>query len=198
MSMLTHVGAVTAILTSMERGDPSASEQLLPLVYDELRKLAAVMMAREKPGHTLQATALVHEAYMRLVDGEQAQRWDSRRHFFGAAAEAMRRILVESARRRGRIKRGGELVRVPLDDVPIACPVAQDDLLALDDALQKLAKEDAASAEIVRLRCFAGLNHEEAAAVLGVSAVTAKRSWRYARAWLHREMRGRSALPETG
>ena len=186
---LPTMTGVTSILESMERGDPSASEKLLPLVYDELRKLAAVMMAREKPGQTLQATAVVHEAYVRLVDG-QAQRWDSRRHFFAAAAESMRRILIEAARRKGRIKRGGEVDRVELEDVAIACPVDQEDLLALDEALRKLDTEDAAAAELVRLRFFAGLGHEEAAEILGVSAVTAKRTWRYARAWLHREMRG--------
>lgn len=184
------MAGVTRILASIERGDPHAAEQLLPLVYDELRKLAIARMAHEKPGQTLQATALVHEAYLRLTDNEQAQHWDSRRHFFAAAAEAMRRILIESARRRGRIKRGGDIDRVPLDDVAIVCAVEQEDLLALDEALRKLGAEDSAAAELVRLRFFAGLNHEEAAAVLGVSPVTAKRTWRYARAWLHREMQG--------
>jgi RNA polymerase sigma factor (TIGR02999 family) len=159
-------------------------------VYDELRSLAAAMMAREKPGQTLQATAVVHEAYLRLLGDGEAKRWDGRRHFFGAAAEAMRRILVEAARRRGRIKRGGNVDRVPLEDVSISCAVDQDDLLALDEALRKLDAEDPSAAELVRLRYFAGLDHEEAATVLGVSAVTAKRTWRYARAWLHREMQG--------
>ena len=181
---------VTQILASIERGDPQAGELLLPLVYDELRKLAVAKMAHEKPGQTLQATALVHDAYLRLVDGEPAHHWDSRRHFFAAAAEAMRRILIESARRRARFKRGGHVNRVSLEDVAIACAVDQEDLLALDDALQKLNAEDPAAAELVRLRFFAGLNHQEAAAVLGISAVTAKRTWRYARAWLHREMQG--------
>ena len=181
---------VTQILRQIESGDPSAAADLLPLVYDELRKLALARMAHEKPGQTLQATALVHEAYLRLTDAEHAQHWDSRRHFFSAAAEAMRRILIESARRRDRIKRGGNVDRVPLEDVAIACAVNQEDLLALDDALRKLGAEDPASAELVRLRFFAGLKHEEAAAVLGISAVTAKRTWRYARAWLHREMQG--------
>ena len=184
------MGDVTGILESIGRGDSGAAERLLPLVYDELRWVAAAMMAREKPGQTLQATALVHEAYVRLVDGEHAQRWDSRRHFLGAAAEAMRRILIEAARRKGRIKRGGNVDRVDLEDVPIECEVDPVDLLALDDALRKLDAEDPASAELVRLRYFAGLNHEEAAAVIGVSSVTANRTWRYARAWLRREMGG--------
>lgn len=181
---------VTRILSAIEHGNPQASELLLPLVYDELRKLAAARLAQERPGQTLQATALVHEAYLRLVDNEQAQHWDSRRHFFAAAAEAMRRILIESARRRGRIKRGGNTNRVILEDVAIAGEFDQEDVLALDDALRKLGTEDPASAELVRLRFFAGLKNEEAAAVLGISAVTAKRTWRYARAWLHREMQG--------
>jgi len=184
------VSDVTGILASIERGDPGASEQLLPLVYDELRKLAAAMMAREKPGQTLQATAVVHEAYLRLLGDGREKRWDSDRHFFAAVAEAMRRILVEAARRKGRIKRGGRVDRVDLKDVPIACAVDPADLLALHEALRKLDGEDAAAAELVRLRYFAGLGHEEAAEVLGVSAVTAKRTWRHARAWLHRQMRG--------
>jgi RNA polymerase sigma factor (TIGR02999 family) len=187
---------VTRILAAIGQGDSLAASRLMPLVYDELRKVAAVMMARERPGHTLEATALVHEAYLRLVGGEQAQRWESRRHFFGAAAEAMRRILVEAARRKGRIKRGGDVERVHLEDAAIVCAVDQDDLVALDDALRKLEAEDPASAEIVRLRYFAGLSHEEAASVLGVSTVTAKRTWRYARAWLHREVGGRTFSSE--
>jgi RNA polymerase sigma factor (TIGR02999 family) len=188
------MGHVTQILESIERGDPQAAEQLLPLVYDELRRLAAQKMRQEQPDHTLQATALVHEAYLRLVDVDQTQRWDSRRHFFAAAAEAMRRILIENARRRGRLKRGGGLQRDLLVEVEgivaIDCGVPQDDLIALDEALQKLAVEDPEKAEIVRLRYFAGLSHDEAARVLGISAPTAKRDWRYARAWLHREMGG--------
>ncbi len=181
--------SVTQILGQIETGDPSAAELLLPLVYDELRKLAAAKMAHEKPGQTLQATAMVHEAYVRLVDVQKAKHWDSRGHFFGAAAEAMRRILVENARRKQRLKRGGEMHRSPLDDVEVQCEVPSDDLLALDEAITKLEAEDPEKARIVQLRFFAGLSHEEAASVLGVSAVTAKRHWRYARAWLRREMR---------
>ena len=187
--------SVTQILASIEHGDLQAADKLLPLVYDELRLLAAGQMAQEKPGQTLQATALVHEAYLRLVGRNDAQHWEGRRHFFGAAAEAMRRILIESARRRNRIKRGGQAERLPLEDLPIACPVAPDELLALDEAIQKLASVDAAAAELVRLRFFAGLNHAEAAGVLGVSEVTVKRLWRYGRAWLHREIQGESPLP---
>ncbi len=179
---------VTRILSQIESGDPSAAEQLLPLVYEELRKLAAAKLAHEKPGQTLQATALVHEAYIRVVDQLTPQAWNSRGHFFGAAAEAMRRILVENARRKQRLKRGGELVRKSLEDVPVECEVPEDDLLDLDEALSQLAREDPQKAEVVKLRFFAGLSHEEAAQVLGIAAVTAKRHWRYARAWLHRQM----------
>jgi RNA polymerase sigma factor (TIGR02999 family) len=187
---------VTRILSAIEQGDPSAAERLLPLVYEELRKLAAQKMAQEKPGQTLQATALVHEAYLRLVDVEKAQRWDSRGHFFAAAAEAMRRILVESARRRQRLKRGGRMLRENLDEVEVECELPHDGLLDLDAALAKLEEEDAKKAKLIQLRFFAGLSHEEAAQVLGLSAVTAKRHWRYARAWLRREMqRGEDASP---
>jgi RNA polymerase sigma factor (TIGR02999 family) len=181
---------VTRILSAIEQGDPHAAEQLLPLVYDELRRLATAKMAHEKPGQTLQATALVHEAYLRLVDTARARRWDSRGHFFAAAAEAMRRILVENARRKRRLKRGGELARVDLEDAALACRMPPADLLALDEALAKLAVEDPAKARLVELRFFAGLSLEEASKVLGVSTVTAKRYWRYARAWLHREVAG--------
>jgi RNA polymerase sigma factor (TIGR02999 family) len=179
---------VTQILYAIEQGNPQAAEQLLPLVYDELRKLAAVRLAYEKPGQTLQATALVHEAYLRLIDVDEAQGWNSRGHFFAAAAEAMRRILVESARRKKCLKRGAGLSRIPLDDVVVECEVPQDELLALDEALTRLAKEDPEKAEVVQLRFFAGLSHEEAAQVMGISAVTVKRHWRYARAWLHKEL----------
>jgi len=184
---------VTRILSAIEQGDPQASEQLLPLVYEELRRLAAQKMAQESPGQTLQATALVHEAYLRLVDTEKVQHWNSRGRFFLAAAEAMRRILIENARRKRRLKRGGGFHRERLEDVEVECGVPQADLIALDEALQKLAVEDPAKAEIVRLRFFAGLSHEEAASVLGISAVTAKRLWRYTRAWLHRELNGAKA-----
>ena len=179
---------VTQILSQIEQGDPSAAEQLLPLVYLELRNLAAAKIANERPGQTVQATALVHDAYIRLVDVNKAQHWNSRGHFFGAAAEAMRRILVERARRRRRIKHGGQLVRQDLDDAEIVIPDAKHDLLALDEALDALAKEDPAKARLVELRYFAGMTVEEAADVLNVSAVTAKRYWRYARAWLHRRI----------
>lgn len=176
---------VTQILSQIEQGDPSASEQLLPLVYDELRKLAAAKMAQENPGITLQATALVHEAYLRLVDVDQAHQWDSRGHFFAAAAEAMCRILVEGARRRGAIKRGGQLARVKQPDVAVspedALPL---DLLALDEALQLLAAEHPRKAQLVKLRYFAGRSLEEAADDLGLSRATAQRDWAFARAWL--------------
>ena len=175
---------VTRILSQIESGDPAAAEQLLPLVYEELRKLAAARLAQEKPGQTLQATALVHDAYLRLVDVEQAQNWDSRGHFFAAAAEAMRRILVENARRKGSLKRGEGLVRQPLDELEIEAPESRYDVLALDDALRQLAATDVQAAELVKLRFFAGLTAEQAATVLGISARTADRIWGYARAYL--------------
>ena len=181
---------VTSILSAIERGDPRAAEELLPLVYDELRRLSARRLARERPGQTLQATALVHEAYLRLVGDRPEGAWDSRGHFFAAAAEAMRRILVENARRKRRLKHGGGLVRVGLEQAEIACRIPGDDLLALDEALTKLAAEDPVKARLVQLRFFAGLSVEEAARALGVSAVTAKRYWRYAKAWLHRAVAG--------
>jgi RNA polymerase sigma factor (TIGR02999 family) len=187
---------VTQILSQIEQGDPSAAEQLLPLVYDELRKLAAAKIAQEKPGQTLQATSLVHEAYLRLVDVDKAQHWDSRQHFFSAAAESMRRILVEQARRKGRLKRGGDLDRVPLDDVEIKVETSKLDLIALDEALRELAAESPEKAEVVQLRFFAGLSHEEVAEIFGVSAITIKRHWRYARVWLLRQMEGSQDLPE--
>jgi RNA polymerase sigma factor (TIGR02999 family) len=176
---------VTRILSAVERGDPHAAEQLLPLVYDELRKLAAQRMAQEAPGLTLQATALVHEAYVRLVDVEKAQHWDGRGHFFAAAAEAMRRILVESARRRASGKRGGGHRRVDFDGAEAQAELPADDLLALDEALDLLAHEDPVKAELVKLRCFAGLSHQEAAETLGISRATADRYWAYAKAWLY-------------
>jgi RNA polymerase sigma factor (TIGR02999 family) len=181
---------VTRILSAVEQGDPHAAEQLLPLVYEELRKLAAQKMAQEAPGQTLQATALVHEAYIRLVDVKQAQHWNSRGHFFAAAAEAMRRILVEQARRKGYEKHGGGLNRADVDLTGLAGALPNTDLIALDDALTKLAARDPLKAQLVQLRFFGGLSNEEAAAALGVSAVTAKRYWRYARAWLHRAVSG--------
>jgi RNA polymerase sigma factor (TIGR02999 family) len=174
---------VTRILSAIEQGDPHAAEQLLPLVYDELRKLAAQRLAQEKPGQTLQATALVHEAYLRLVDTGKVQHWNSRGHFFAAAAEAMRRILVETARRKRRPKHGGGRQRVALDEsLPSADP--GDDLLAIDEALNRLAAQEPVKAELVKLRYFAGLSLEEAAACLSISPATAKRYWAVARAWL--------------
>jgi RNA polymerase sigma factor (TIGR02999 family) len=175
---------ITRILGAIEQGDPPAAAQLLPLVYDELRRLAAQRLAQEKPGQTLQATALVHEAYLRLVDVEQAQRWESRGHFFAAAAEAMRRILVEQARRRHAQKRGGGLERI---DLPELVQPANDhpvDLLALDDALNRLEELHPQKAQIVKLRFFAGCSLEETAQMLGISRATAQRGWAFARAWL--------------
>jgi RNA polymerase sigma factor (TIGR02999 family) len=179
---------VTRILSAIEQGDPHAAEQLLPLVYDELRKLAAQKLAQEKPGQTLEATALVHEVYVRLVDVDKVQRWDSRGHFFAAAAEAMRRILIESARRKRSRKHGGDLVRRDLDEVELAVPELGEDLLALDDALNRLAEKDPLKAELVKLRHFAGLTVEQAAQALDISPTTANRYWAYARAWLHQEI----------
>jgi RNA polymerase sigma factor (TIGR02999 family) len=174
----------TRILDAIEQGDPRAAEQLLPLVYDELRQLAAQRLAREKPGQTLQATALVHEAYLRLVDEEKVQHWDSRGHFFAAAAEAMRRILVDSARRRGARKRGARLERIELPE--LAGPSQDDpiDLLALDEALTKLEALHPQKAQVVRLRFFAGCTLEETAQLLGIARATAQRHWTVARAWL--------------
>jgi RNA polymerase sigma factor (TIGR02999 family) len=178
---------VTHILSAIEEGDPHAAEQLLPLVYQELRQLAAQKLAQEKPGQTLEATALVHEAYLRLVDTKKAQHWDSRGHFFAAAAEAMRRILVESARRKKSRKRGGDLQRVDLDE-SLALNTSPDALLALDEALEKLAHEDPVKAKLVKLRCFAGLSHQEAARALGISRPTADRYWAYAKTRLYCEI----------
>ena len=175
---------VTRILNAVEQGDPSAAEQLLPLVYDELRKLAAQKMAQEKPGQTLQATALVHEAYVRLVDVEKAQHWDSRRHFFAAAAEAIRRILIDSARRKTSRKRGGDWDRVELDSEIAAPEALADDLLAVDDAVSRLAVHDPQAAELVKLRYFAGFSITQAAEALGISRSSAYEQWTYARAWL--------------
>jgi RNA polymerase sigma factor (TIGR02999 family) len=182
---------ITQILCSINEGKPDAAGRLLPLVYDQLRELATHRMAREKPGQTLQATALVHEAYVRLVDVDQAQRWDSRRHFFAAAAEAMRRILIEQSRRKMSLRAGGEYIRVELQDEPNSPQMTSaDDLLALDEALTKLEEVDPASAELVKLRFFAGLTVQEAADSLGVSPRTVKRNWAFARAWLQREIDG--------
>jgi RNA polymerase sigma factor (TIGR02999 family) len=184
--ILERMSDVTHILSAIERGDSSAAEQLLSLVYDDLRKLAAQKLAQEKPGQTLQATALVHEAYLRLVDVEQAQRWASRGHFFAAAAEAMRRILVEKARRKQRARHGGGLQKQPLEEnePAIALPVEAIDLLALNEALDRLEAASPRRAQLVKLRYFAGLTLPEVADLLGVSQSTAEADWTYAKAWL--------------
>jgi RNA polymerase sigma factor (TIGR02999 family) len=180
---------VTRILSAIEQGDAHAADRLLPLVYDELRRLAAQKLAQERPGQTLQATALVHEAYLRLV-GVPARGWDSRGHFFAAAAEAMRRILVENVRRKRTTKHGGGLVRHDMDEALLAAPEPREDLLAVDEALSRLAATDRVKAELVKLRYFTGLTLDEAATVLGISPATADRYWAYARAWLHQEIVG--------
>jgi RNA polymerase sigma factor (TIGR02999 family) len=180
---------VTRVLSAIEGGDPHAAEQLLPLVYQELRRLAAQKLAQEKPGQTLEATALVHEAYLRLVGGEQAPHWNSRGHFFVAAAEAMRRILVEQARRRNAAKRGGQAGREELHESAIVAPEPAEDVLAVNDALEHLSTIDPVAADLVRLRFFAGLNMSEAAEALGMSVRSAHGIWAFARSWLHRHMR---------
>ena len=180
---------ITRILEAVQQGDSRAAAELFPVIYEELRKLAAAKMAREVPGQTLQPTALVHEAWLRLA-GSQSREWKNRAHFFGAAAEAMRRILVERARRRNCLKRGGQWERVEVEDADIPSPMPDDDLLALDEALAKFAALDAQKAGLVKLRYFAGLTFEEAAEVLGIAVPTAKQWWAYARAWLRVEMTG--------
>ena len=182
---------VTRILSAIEEGDPSATEQLLPLVYEELRKLAAQKMAQEKPGQTLQATALVHEAYIRLV-GPQEKNWSGRTHFFAAAAEAMRRILIDNSRRKQRLKRGGAQQRVDLNDAKPAIDGPSDDLIALDEALARLAEMDPTKADLVKLRYFAGLTLEQAAGILNLPERTAKRYWAHARAWLYKQLTNES------
>jgi RNA polymerase sigma factor (TIGR02999 family) len=186
--MLVAMSEVTRILSAIQEGDPHAAVQLLPLVYDELRKLAAARLAQEKPGQTLQATALVHEAYVRLVDVEKAQHWDSRGHFFAAAAEAMRRILVQKARYKARIKHGGNFQRCDLDAIEIVAPATPEETLAVDEALGKLESVNASAADLVKLRYFAGMTIPEAAEALGISARKANQLWAYARAWLLAEL----------
>jgi RNA polymerase sigma factor (TIGR02999 family) len=181
---------VTRILSALEQGDPQAAAQLLPLVYDELRRLAAQKLAQEKPDQTLQATALVHEAYLRLVDTDKAQQWNNRRHFFGAAAEAMRRILVENARHKQRLKHGGGLHRVELAEEVLPFESSDADILAVQEALEQLTQQDPQTAELVKLHFFAGLTLEQAAELLGLSARTAYRNWNYARAWLFQRLVG--------
>jgi RNA polymerase sigma factor (TIGR02999 family) len=183
---------VTRILSAIEQGDPHAAEQLLPLVYDELRKLAAQKLTQEQPGQTLQATALVHEAYVRLVDLDKAQHWNSRGHFFAAAAEAMRRILVENARRKAALKHGAGRRRIDLEDVAYSAQKSDDELLALHEALDQFALEDARKAELVKLRFFTGLSVQEAADVLGISRATADRYWTYAKVWLYCAISGQA------
>jgi len=178
---------VTRILTAIEQGDANAAGKLLPLVYEELRRLATQKMSQEGPGQTLQATALVHEAYIRLV-GSEAPAWRGRAHFFAAAAEAMRRILIESARRKQRLKHGAGRQRVELEDVDIAIEGPSIDLITLDEALSKLAKEDPSAAELVKMRFFAGLTLDQVAAVMGISRRTADRNWAYAKAWLYQQI----------
>jgi len=182
---------VTHILSAIEQGDPHAADQLLPRVYDELRKLAAQKMAQEVPGQTLQATGLVHEAYLRLVDVDKAQRWNSRGHFFAAAAEAMRRILIDRAREKSALKRGGDRKRLPLDEVDPPAGTPPEDLLAFDEALEQLTHLDATAGQLVKLRYFAGLSVEQAAATLNLATATAYRHWTFARAWLHSQVAGR-------
>jgi len=186
--MLISMHEVTSILNAIDQGDPQAAGKLLPLVYEELRRLAAQRLANEAAGHTLQPTALVHEAYVRLVDQREEQQWHSRGHFFGAAAEAMRRILVESARRKQSIKRGGDRPREELDSAHFVTAEPREDLLALDEALTKLAATNKDAADLVQLRYFAGLALPEAATSLGMSPRTAGRLWAFARAWLRREI----------
>jgi RNA polymerase sigma factor (TIGR02999 family) len=186
---------VTRILSAVEQGDPHAASQLLPLVYDELRKLAAQWLAREAAGQTLQPTALVHEAYLRLVDVEEAQHWNSRGHFFAAAAQAMRRILVENARRKKRIKHGGDRERLDIELASLPTRMSSDELLALDEALEKLKQHDPVKSQLVTLRYFGGMTIEQASEVLNISRVTAHRHWTYARAWLNQQITG-GAEPE--
>jgi RNA polymerase sigma factor (TIGR02999 family) len=186
---------VTQLLSAIDQGDPRAAEQLLPLVYDELRKLASQKLAQEKPGQTLQATALVHEAYLRLLGGAPTapdsaggSSWDNRRHFFAAAAEAMRRILIEGARRKGRLKSQGDRLRIDLDDIDLAAEEKSDQLLAVNEALERLTVIDPRAAELVKLRYFAGFTNADAASILGISPRKANQIWAYARAWLSEEL----------
>src|SRR5437016_5846971 len=196
--MLSPMSDVTRILSAIEQGDPSAADQLLPLVYDELRQLAAQRLAQEKPGQTLEATALVHEAYVRLVDADNAQGWNSRGHFFAAAAEAMRRILIDQARRKQSQRHGGGRQRVDLDDLPIAAPEPSLDVLAVHEAVERFEQVDPLKARLVKLRYFAGLTIPQAADALGISSTTADRYWAFARAWLHAELKKGAADDRAG
>jgi RNA polymerase sigma factor (TIGR02999 family) len=189
LPMLARMSDVTQLLHAIDAGDPQAADQLLPLVYEELRKLAAAKMAQEKPGQTLQATALVHEAWLRLAGAEEQRAWNSRGHFFGAAAEAMRRILVDRARQKARVRHGGDMEKVDLEHVTIATEDSDGTVLAIHEALEKLAVESPQKAEIVKLRYFTGLEHAEIAQALGVSEPTVRRHWAYARSWLYAELK---------
>jgi RNA polymerase sigma factor (TIGR02999 family) len=193
--MFTFMSDVSQILTDISNGAPDAASRLLPLVYGELRRLAAHKLSREAAGQTLEPTALVHEAYMRLVGGDTARQWDGRGHFFAAAAEAMRRILVENVRRKRSLKRGGDRARQEFDEAQLVAAEPCEDLLALDEALDRLAEKDAVKAELVKLRYFAGLTIAESAKALGISDATADRYWAYARAWLHQELTGAPPKP---
>jgi RNA polymerase sigma factor (TIGR02999 family) len=184
-----NVSDVTRILQSMESGDAQADDELLPLVYEELRKLAASKMANEAPNQTLQPTALVHEAWLRLT-GKEEVKWDGRAHFFGAAAEAMRRILIDNARRKRALRHGGGQPRLDIEEIEVAAPAKDEELLAMNEALEKFVAVDQQKAELVKLRYFVGLTIEESAGILGISAPTAKRWWAYSRAWLYRQIRG--------
>jgi RNA polymerase sigma factor (TIGR02999 family) len=190
--ILKSMSDVTQLLHAIDAGDRKAADELLPLVYEELRKLAAAKMAQEKAGQTLQATALVHEAWLRLAGTEEQKGWNNRGHFFGAAAEAMRRILVDRARQKARVRHGGQLERVDLAHVTIATGDTDDTVLAIHEALEKLARESPQKAEIVKLRYFAGMEHAEIAQVLGVAEPTVRRHWAYARSWLYAELSKRS------
>lgn len=192
---VSDVNDVTQILEAIQRGDAHASDELLPLVYEELRRLAAYKMAYESPGQTLQPTALVHEAWIRLV-GKENPKWENRAHFFGAAAEAMRRILIDNARRKHALRHGGNQLRVNLEDVDIASAAEEDQLLAIHEALDKLAAQDPVKAELVKLRYFVGMTIEEAAEVMGISEPTVKRYWAFARAWLYREITESNSPPK--
>lgn len=192
-----NVNQVTQIIDAVQAGDPNAASQLLPIVYEELRRLAAQRLSHEEPGQTLQATALVHEAYIRLVASEKGHHWENRGHFFAAAAEAMRRILLNRARDRKRLKRGGDLHRLDLDKIQFALETNDDDLATLDDALTKLEAQDPLCAQIVKLRFFAGLGMRETAEALQMAPRTAERQWAYARAWLFHELSGQDSSPSS-
>lgn len=195
--ILGDMDDVTQILSRIDQGDRAAAEQLLPLVYDELRKLAASKMAAEKQGQTLQATALVHEAYVRIVAADPPEGWNGRSHFFGAAAEAMRRILIERARRKGRVRHGRDFRRIDLSDACATCQTAPDELLDLNDALARFEQIDPRRSQLVKLRFFAGLTIPEAAQAMGVSRVTAERYWKFARTWLYAEMKASSEFNQS-